>query len=76
MYISTIQLGCKVGDFQIERKDHVFTQVSEQTKFCLHFYAKQLEESEFKRVEEKAIKGHDYGHEVCMCAVVLLLLQV
>ena len=49
----------------IERVDHVITQVSEKTGFCLHFYAKHLPDmTTLALLETHTLMAKDWGSEV------------
>lgn len=50
---------------EIEQQDHVMTQVSKSTGFCLHFYAKCLPDvSALAVLEASTLKAKDWGSEV------------
>ncbi len=59
------ELAEEVGDgVTIQRSDHVVTSVSHQTKFCLHFYAKQVPMATFKQLEKDCLLANDWSIEV------------
>ena len=60
------ELGCSPDSCIILEKDHVMSQVSYKTQFCLHFYAKQISLATLQQMERSAIICSDYGSEVCV----------
>ena len=54
--------GCVV---KIKHQDHVMTQVSASTGFCLHFYAKKLPDIDsVGQLEKRTLQARDWGSEV------------
>ena len=65
------ELGEEVGGgVTIERSNHVLTTFSHKTKFCLHFYAKQLLMTTFRQLEEGSILAKDWSTEVCQLTLI------
>ena len=58
------ELGCSPDICTILDTDHVMSQVSYKTQFCLHFYAKQISIETLQQMERSAIVCSDYGSEV------------
>ena len=58
------ELGCSPDSCVITTADHVMSQVSYQTQFCLHFYAKEIAIETLNSMERSAIVCSDYGSEV------------
>ena len=58
------ELGCSSDSCVITIADHVISQVSYQTQFCLHFYAKEIAIETLHSMERSAIVCNDYGSEV------------
>ena len=52
------------GGVVVNRSDHVITSISSKTKFCLHFYAKQVLMPEFKQLEKGCMLAKDWSSEV------------
>ena len=53
------------GQLVILRSDHVMTQISCKTRFCYHFYAKQLPDMQtFMELEAGVLQAKDWGSEV------------
>ncbi len=54
----------------IARSDHVLTQVSRETGFCLHFYAKCVADMKtFSRLEMQTLRANEWGSEVGGCGL-------
>ena len=58
------ELGCSLDSCIILEKDHVMSQVSYKTQFCLHFYAKQIALATLQQMERSVISCKEYGSEV------------
>ena len=58
------ELGVTPSELTITKEDHVITHYSDHTKFCLHFYAKEVSKELFVDLEKKALLSHDWGQEV------------
>lgn len=59
------EMAEEVGDqIVLHRSDHVITCISQKTKFCLHFYAKQLSLAKFRELEEQCVHAKDWSTEV------------
>ena len=46
------ELGCSPDSCVILESDHVMSQVSHKTQFCLHFYAKQISLATLEQMEK------------------------
>ena len=66
------ELGCSPDVCIILETDHVMSQVSYQTQFCLHFYAKEITLATLQQMEKSAIVCSDYGSEVYVNIQVIL----
>ena len=44
--------------------DHVVTHCSPKTRFCLHFFAKEVSLEKFAEVERSTVAGGEWGEEV------------
>ena len=60
------ELGCSPDSCVILESDHVMSQVSHKTQFCLHLYAKQISLTTLEEMERSTIVCSDYGSEVCV----------
>ena len=60
------ELGCSSDSCVILETDHVMSQVSYKTQFCLHLYAKQISLTTLEQMERSTIVCSDYGSEVCV----------
>ena len=69
------ELGCSPDICTILATDHVMSQVSYKTQFCLHFYAKQISIETLQQMERSAIVCSDYGSEVRVIMLMSLGLQ-
>ena len=58
------ELGCSPDSCVILEMDHVMSQVSYKTQFCLHFYAKQITLATLQQMERGVITCKEYGSEV------------
>ena len=67
------ELGCSPDSCVILESDHVMSQVSHKTQFCLHLYAKQISLTTLEEMERSTIVCSDYGSEVCMCMCVCVV---
>ena len=67
------ELGCSPDSCVILETDHVMSQVSYKTRFCLHFYAKQITLATLQQMERSAIVCSDYGSEVYMIVQVIFV---
>ena len=59
------ELGCSPEICTILDADHVMSQVSYKTQFCLHFYAKQISIETLQQIEANVTTCKEYGAEVC-----------
>lgn len=48
----------------IQRQDHINTTYSTRTKFCLHFYAKEVTMEQFRQMEHGCTRAKEWGDEV------------
>ena len=58
------EVGCSPDSCVVMETDHVLSQVSYTTHFCLHFYAKQISMKKLEQMERCMIAGKEYGSEV------------
>ena len=58
------EVGCDVGLITFTKDDHVITHSSDQTQFCLHFYAKEITLEQFVQLEVIAPQAKQWGREV------------
>ena len=58
------ELGCSPDICTILDTDHVMSQVSYKTQFCLHFYAKQISIETLRQIEGSVTACKEYGAEV------------
>ena len=49
---------------EFTEKDHLVTHYSEHSKFCLHFYAKEVAIGRFHEIERRAPTAVHWGEEV------------
>lgn len=64
-HAATRELAEEVGgELSVEEADHVRSDWSEKTGFCLHFYAKQLTMKQFQEMEQGVMKAKDWAYEV------------
>ena len=59
------ELGVTPSVLSITKEDHLFTSYSDHTKYCLHFYGKEVPYSVFVELETKTLQSKDWGEEVC-----------
>ncbi len=52
------------GGVTIRREDHVISSYSKETKFCCHFYARQISMEKFRELENGITQSKDWGVEV------------
>ena len=67
------ELGCSPDICVILETDHVLSQVSYKTHFCLHFYVKQISLETLQQMERSMIAGKEYGSEVWACNTITLI---
>lgn len=58
------ELGCSPDSCIILETDHVMSQVSYRTQFCLYFYAKEISLAMLQQMERSMIACKEYGSEV------------
>ncbi len=58
------ELGISSSSLSVSSNDHVSTEYSNRSNFCLHFYAKQVPYDIFKLMEKEALQSNDWGQEV------------
>ena len=58
------ELGIAPGDLVITADNHIVTHYSTDTRFCLHFYAKEISLELLKTFECKVPFASDWGQEV------------
>ena len=58
------ELGISSTSLSISPNDHVSTEYSDHSNFCLHFYAKQVQYEAFRLMERQALQSNDWGQEV------------
>lgn len=58
------ELGVCPSEVTITTDDHIISHYSDETHFCLHFYAKEVPLDVFKSIERKAPSSKDWGDEV------------
>lgn len=58
------ELGVTPTDITITESDLIATHYSDDTHFCLHFYAKEVSLELFQEIERKSTSSSDWGDEV------------
>ena len=56
--------GCVCAEVAFSAGDHVITHYSPETRFCLHFFAKEVSLEKFAAVERSTVAGGEWGEEV------------
>ena len=70
------ELGIAPSLLSISSDDLVCTEYSDRSKFCLHFYAKEISYDLFVEIERKALQSRDWGQEVISFSVECLYTMV
>lgn len=58
------EVGCDSTLITFTTDDHVITHRSDQTHFCLHFFAKEVSLDQFTQLEANAPQAKHWGVEV------------
>ena len=58
------ELGVSASVITIDKTHYLFTHYSDETKYCLHFFAIELSNDLFTELEMKSLQSQDWGEEV------------